>query len=89
MMESNSSLFNKPMLMVLIVAKYNRPHLGDFCEKPLLESANLCVKEKLYNRTIVDTYFDLLKSGYILFFEMHFHAFLFESWILNLEPNSI
>ena len=44
MMESNSSLFNKPMLMVLIVAKYNRPHLGDFCEKPLLESANLCVK---------------------------------------------
>ena len=87
MMESNSSLFNKPMLMVLIVAKYNRPHLGDFCEKPLLESANLCVKEKLYNRTIVDTYFDLLKSGYIYTFFWNAFSY-FSLWILNSESRA-
>ena len=60
MIEGDSSLFNKPLLMVAIVAKYiqcvtrllkfwfqayqkyNRPHLGSFCEKP--ESADFCVK---------------------------------------------
>ena len=46
------------------------------------KSANFCVKQKLY-RTTADTYFDFLES--VSFLKLHFHIFLFESWILNLQ----
>ena len=51
-----------------------------------LESANFFVKEKLDNRTIVDTYFDFLKSG-TFFLKCIFMLFSLnlESRILNPE----
>ena len=63
---------------------YNMPYLGNFCEKPLHCRVQIFVWNKSFcNRTIVDTCFNFLKSG--IFLNLHFHTFLFESWISNPE----
>ena len=68
--------------LISSIPKVQQATLRDILWKaPALESANLYVKEKLDNRTILDTYFDFLKSG--TFF---WNAFsYFSVWILNLE----
>ena len=111
MMESNSFLFNKPLLMVLIMDKYFQ------CATRLIFKSNWCCssdfkhtksatghtlrifvkstcigeckflcEKKLYNRTIGDTYFGILKSG-TFFLKCIFMLFFFnlESRILHPE----
>ena len=85
-------------VMISSIEKIQQATLKEFSNKPLHRRATIVVWNKSFRRGLLwaHKYLDFLKSG-TFFLEMHFRTFFNleswilnpESWIPNLEPNSI